>query len=172
VIAINWNWCEFLLDHFIGHYLDLPGPISAVVITPLPNITKTELLAALVNKKETNPNSSELISHFLKCFNINRENRNLIAHSLCVLEHIETEYICFSSEKLQSGDIRERVVPASSAVLSKVCKETKQLFEFGIKISDYWHGARNGSLPKKPPLPGKLTVLHPARQHEMRPPQL
>jgi hypothetical protein len=163
VIVINWNWCEYMLEHFISEYLGAPAPIEALLVAPMGNRGRAELLAALVHHRETDEGIADTMHHFLKCFDINRENRNLLAHSLCVMEHLDTDWIAFTSEKLHGPILRERLVPISAVFLMQVCEDTRALFEYAIEIDDCLRLWPQQPLPEKPPLPDKLTVLHPAQ---------
>lgn len=165
VININWNWCEFLLEHILGTYIGTQQRVADRLISPLGARTRCDILTGLVKELETDDARAKCVLHFIACFDICRENRNLLTHGLCVDEYPDLDGPALVSHKA-AIDIFDRAAPVSVDLLLTTINETRTLFEFGFGIIDAGYlGADDQPepLPKKPPLPRKLTKLLPAQ---------
>ena len=81
-ISIQWNLLERAL-HVIGYfYLGGDSGVAGRIFGAMGNISKVAFITYLVDRFEKNEKLADHAHHFLKAFNILRENRNIIEHSV------------------------------------------------------------------------------------------
>lgn len=81
VITINWSVAEGTLCGLIGLYLGDTEHVGPLVTTNLGNVSRCDLLKGLAQEREKNPTVLAAVLHSIHCFDINRENRNLLIHN-------------------------------------------------------------------------------------------
>ena len=162
VININWAWCETVHEELIADYLRIDWRIMSRITNTMPNRSRSELLEALATEYYPDPMRRASVLHFVRWFDITRENRNLLTHSPLVIETPENGGPFFSQARA-GVEIRHRSIPVTAELLISVCDETERLYEFGAAIVDSYIPGTPHSLPDRFPLPRKLSLLHPAQ---------
>jgi hypothetical protein len=81
-ITIEWNRAEREIERLLWLYLETDRPTARMITGIVGNQSKALLLIQLVKLKETSPEILSAIEHALKIFDICRENRNHIVHSV------------------------------------------------------------------------------------------
>lgn len=169
VLTINWNWCEFMLDFILFDFIDVESSRTGIRITGLMNNRmKCDLLAGLI-ADTGNEDLIDCMEHFIKFFDICRENRNLVMHGTldATGEHghdlalVQTKY---------AKEIFSRALPVTVENLTERVAETQALYDYAGKINDAGRFGGDGKplpLPDKPPLPRKLTTTLPLHKSEI-----
>lgn len=81
VITVNWSIAETTLCGLIGIYLHDTKDVGPLVTTNIGNVSRCDLLKGLVKAREKDPNTAAAVLHGVHCFDIGRENRNLLVHN-------------------------------------------------------------------------------------------
>ena len=126
VININWAWCETVHEELIADYLRIDGRMSRITNT-MPNRSRSELLEALATEYYPDPMRRASVIHFVRWFDITRENRNLLTHSPLVIETPKTE----APSSLKQGQVSKSATEASlspqSCLYQSVTKQSASM---------------------------------------------
>lgn len=80
-ISVGWNQLERALNVMGHHYLATDTNISAYLFALLGNQSKSDFISFLVEQHEENREIASAAKHFIRAFNILRQNRNTIQHA-------------------------------------------------------------------------------------------
>lgn len=81
-ITLEWNRVERDFDTLVGLYLETDRPTERLVTGLFGSDNKRDLLIKLIELKEPSPEIGEALRYAILLFDICRENRNHIAHSI------------------------------------------------------------------------------------------
>ncbi|HDO51638.1 MAG TPA: hypothetical protein ENH05_02760 [Rhizobiales bacterium] len=171
VLTINWNNCEWMLDFILFDFIATDGRAGVFITGLMNNRSKCDLLAAIVYELDA-PLTENCIQHYIKFFNICRENRNLIMHS--TLDSIGTYGELSLVQTKYSSVLVEKALPVTAENLVERIKETQTLYDFTCAISNYLQTCQSGKpgpLPDQPPLPCRLTTTLPRHTIVSNPPE-
>lgn len=80
-IAIEWNYLERAL-HRLGYaYLKGDSGVASHIFSNMGNVSKITFIEYLVERFESDQEIAVCARHFMKAFNILRENRNILEHA-------------------------------------------------------------------------------------------
>lgn len=80
-VILRWSDVEHKFDNLLWLYLSDDYKVARIVSSSLTAQAKADILFRLVEELEKNKKVAGHIKHAIRCYNICRENRNLIAHS-------------------------------------------------------------------------------------------
>jgi hypothetical protein len=81
VVAANYNSLESTFYSIFCEYFGISDG-SAALFAQFKNNFRIDTLKVIVSKYETDPKVADAVFHFLKCFTICADNRNILMHSL------------------------------------------------------------------------------------------
>ena len=83
MMTAYWNNAENTVSWYIGQLagLDLFHPAQHLLIDKIGNVTKADALVPLATYLSWEPEGIAAAEHFVRMFNICRENRNVILHA-------------------------------------------------------------------------------------------
>lgn len=81
-ISIQWNWLERHVNAYAYHYLGGDSDVASRILSEFGNVTKTEFIKFLLRKNEGDERLVDHGHHVLIGFDLLRQNRNIIEHSV------------------------------------------------------------------------------------------
>ena len=81
VISTNWNTLELVLYMLLFSFLDAPRDTAQAVFHSLGNVARTDLLLTMLRRNAIDREIIDRVEHFVKAYNICRENRNWLLHA-------------------------------------------------------------------------------------------
>lgn len=178
-ITLEWNRIERDFDTLAGLYLETDRPTARLVIGLFGNDSKRHLLEKLIEMKETSSELSEAIGYAIWQFNICRENRNHIAHSIAAradVDHkitlrkprkqnpLETHEMTLTLEQVRECARQIRRASNYISELTKVVSLTLTSRQVLLAAGDNDEAREPDplpTLPDRPPKPRKLdSFLH------------
>ncbi len=81
-ISIQWNWLERHVNAYAYHYLGGDSDVASRILGEFGNVTKTEFIKFLLRKHEDDERLVDHGNHLLIGFDVLRQNRNIIEHSV------------------------------------------------------------------------------------------
>lgn len=176
-VSLLWNMIEDSLAYLLGRYLRLGSESANALFGMLGNRARVDLLSFISEKEEKDSEMLDKVRHLVRCFNICRDNRNIVVHSSVRL-----------SASLQPEDTVKRSGSSPGRFVSygydlgqitQVRRDMDNLLWFVSVLTATWFlnsidemeteiGVRAEAqpplpLPDKPPLPRMLTpILRPS----------
>jgi hypothetical protein len=174
---------EDTLAYLLGSYFSLTQDTANALYGLLGNRSRIDLLLYMAQKKEKDPDMLDKVKHLCKCFDICRENRNIVAHSSVRLLKPSEPIDIFKRSASTLGAFVS--FGYDLAEIRRVLAEIETLFGFATLLTTVhlWNGNADiaeslgdpprprVSLPGKPPLPRKLTPIPPNPKGAPPPPE-
>lgn len=175
-IAIEWNYLERLLHIIIFAYMKEDSEIVSRILGEFGNATKTDLAKLLITKFERDKKLRDHLLHFVKVYNIFRENRNIAQHSVPLIDSDgiyagEMHKTARSGVPQQFGATYDKLNEALDSILNHMAW-ARLLY---TAIHDDEDGKIRDAITslEKPPQPHKIDPLPPPKDppDEIPPPQ-
>jgi len=184
VAHCKFSHLEMMFDQFFGSYLGLKGRISLALTANLGNVSKVHALSIIVDEIETDLGYKDRITFAMRCFDILRENRNIVTHAVMRFDRTvdvgdqPTSKLSSSMHKFQAkGQITSSTWKLDLELVRNLADEINSMDVFFWKLIEFSMARRMGAeatqppLPDKPPQPSKLPILNPPAQQTAKPPQ-
>jgi len=81
-ITVLWSLTEWHLERIIWSYTDSEARIGEAITGTLGNVSKVEILLALMDKIEGDESTVDHLNHLASCYDICRQNRNTVIHAV------------------------------------------------------------------------------------------
>lgn len=171
MITVSWTTIETRLDQLIVSLSSLyPNATADLILSKLGNVTKADLVVTLAKAREWEPEGIDALEHFVKGFNICRENRNIIMHA----RWSEAEDGSAVMAKISASGAM-RTFSSDITALRRVAQDMdilnwyiEQISLVGPRREPFWRSLREHvskfddptpDWPQKHPLPRKLDPL-------------
>ena len=168
--TLNWNSVEETLERLLWHYL-VSDEVGHIITSKMQNMSRCDVLEALVEAREAIPQVRERALHFIKAFDILRVNRNAIVHSVKFTMDASENTLWFERlrKSIRSREYDTYSMPAET--LEKLADQMAELDEFGktlLKIMQrraglveqpFFEWEKPPPWPDMFPLPEKLSSL-------------
>ena len=89
-ISVLWNTVERYMAKMLFRYLMEEVEVFDRLLAAIGNVSQGDLLTFLCERREVRPGMKAQVAHFVKSFNILRENRNILQHALPKYRRDET----------------------------------------------------------------------------------
>lgn len=168
IVAANYNTLESSFYSLFCEYFGISAN-SAALFAQFKNNFRIDTLKVVVEKYEKDPAVADAVFHFLKCYNICADNRNVLMHSLMdAHDQIEPDLVA----KKPTRNNPEKFTNLHFS-LSALRKAADELWSVELYCGDIYMFllTRRGdippadpyaltALPAKPALPDILSLLH------------
>jgi hypothetical protein len=179
VVAANYNSLEMTFYSLFCEYFGISDS-AAALFAQFKNNFRIDALKVVLDKYEADQKVADSVLHFLRCFNICADNRNILMHSLLEVYEQGPDHLLFRKSArhhpeqqigLQFDLSAMREVADDIWTVEDYCRE---LYIFSITrrrdLSPDDESART-TLPEKPVLPNSLTrLLQPSGHGKAGPP--
>jgi len=138
-ISLTYNYLEDVCSTIFDECLPTDPAFSTRLFNELNNRNRIGLLKAFVeaNEKESEPKAA--IMHFINCYDICTENRNILMHSL--LQSADADIVAFSKRR-SKPPFRENVFRLPLADLRATADEMAAVLDYGFALNA-WLFRRN-----------------------------
>jgi len=171
--VILWNRTEYHFERIIWSYTDTVDRIGGYVTTSMGNVSKGKLLMNLVEHLETDERIIESLTHLERCYDICRENRNVMVHGI-IHEDATSNDVILLKGKIFGGFA---VYEDAATQLKEAADQIAVVYEYCRAMDEYvWRpylldkaGQRLPplALSEKPPLPRKLNLSTPQEDQQV-----
>ncbi len=165
-ITLLWSRTEIHLERIIWAYTDAEARIGRAITGILGNVSKSDLLLALAGELEGEEEILDHLNHLVECYNICRENRNIVIHS-AIVEDDDGETMLIKGTRTGRFNTFEGAIEILRDVSEEVgatyhyCKALEEHIWFPHAYGHLRHtGVVRPPLPSKPQKPRKLTPGH------------
>jgi len=165
--TLLWNRAEYHFERIIWSYTDAADRIGELITSSMGNVSKGKLLLRLVEKIETDEKIVDRLQHLVRCYDICRENRNIMIHGIIHDDPASSETMLLKGKTFGGFSVYEDAV----SQLREAAEQIASIYDFCLAMDNYvWRPYqlnRFGEalpplpLPEKPPLPRKLDPSQP-----------
>lgn len=184
LIIATYNGLEFALFNLFVWYLKIEDSISAYkIFGAMNNSKRLDCLRDTLDRVKNNGPAVDAVQYFISAFDVLTSNRNLLAHSLTMIERPDQEHVTFrkgTRNEPHKWGFTDLTVPQ----LHKIAQDMRDFEIFGLGVFGHLKAAREGilapdgknrialhlPLPTKPPQPEKLRSV-PPEDRQSPPPQ-
>jgi hypothetical protein len=162
VITTNWNTLERVLFQLFFCFLEAPRDSAKTTFHALGNVGRSEVLLTLARRGEYRLDVVEHVQHFVKAFDICRENRNWLLHAHATSETSDSVLVMEKQSRKDAFSSRTLMFPVEQ--LRSVADEIHATLEFGGKIYIHLESSRPEIMELAPeghhprPLPEKISL--------------
>lgn len=176
-IALAYNIVEAMVEQVFMHIAPLDNEYSKTLFHALSNRERIDLLIAFARKNEKNPGVVDAISHFMHCYNICTDNRNILMH---VIGLDVSETAGRWTKRASKNPLREIEFHVSLADMREVASQMADTFNYAVGLNYFlfdrefrnaaWRG-EPPTLPEKLPKLRTLTPYQPVATRKDAPPR-
>lgn len=132
-ITIEWNYLERRLNSIAYMYMGGDSDVAGYIFGAMRNVTKSEFFGFLAEKFEPDERIRTYVHHLIRAFNIIRENRNIISHSVPIT-HGQDEI--YQDEVVKSDKVGyPKYFTASREQLDKILADIKSYSNYCLLIT-------------------------------------
>jgi hypothetical protein len=171
LVNLSWNACEHGLLLLFCSTTNIGGKRALILTHDLGDVTLSNKIRDLMEISDHQPHEREAIERALDVYEICRLNRNQLSHF--TPSHNQADELEMYRKK--GPTLMEEQFPCDLATIRRVADEITHLTNHLSAIGNYFlaklYGQKPGSLPQKPPLPGRVWTPPPQGRPKQKSPQ-
>jgi hypothetical protein len=157
-ISLTYNLLEFAMSSIFVHTVPSEYTFAIKLFHKLGNRDRVDLISALLHQNEKRQDMRNALLHFILCYDICTENRNIIMHA--VVEDLDRAALRFS-KRASKDPLREVIYHAPLNDLRLIADQNAETFFFGMELHRIlFHASKATSAVGSPPSPDILSKPH------------
>jgi hypothetical protein len=165
-VTLAYNFLEETVGMIFAHYLPTEKTFSEAIFHKLNNPDRMLLLSELIERNESDPAVTTALSHFLRCYDICNENRNILAHAIIEARAHRLPNFIPVSKRSKDAKVGRVFFHFSLSDLRGIADSIAEVFNYGTRLR-IWLAYRSDpkpetaklmvwpAPPQRPPLPEK-----------------